>query len=39
MVRVTSSDDWSWLDAIQIAKPIFTNLGILNKNLLGFSML
>ncbi|HEX8676520.1 MAG TPA: glycoside hydrolase family 88 protein, partial [Segetibacter sp.] len=29
MVKSEKSDDWSWIDAIQMAMPVFTRLGIM----------
>lgn len=28
MVKDTKADDWSWIDAIQMAMPVFTRLGV-----------
>ncbi|HZE85911.1 MAG TPA: glycoside hydrolase family 88 protein, partial [Puia sp.] len=32
MVAGDKSDDWSWVDAIQMAMPVFTRLGVLYKD-------
>ena len=29
MVKSETSDDWSWIDAIQMAMPVFTRLGVM----------
>ncbi len=28
MIKSDKSDDWNWIDAIQMAMPVFTRLGI-----------
>ncbi len=32
MVRSDRADDWHWIDAIQMAMPVFTKLGVLYKD-------
>ncbi|MBD0366485.1 MAG: glycoside hydrolase family 88 protein [Flavisolibacter sp.] len=32
MVQSTKADDWSWIDAVQMAMPVFTRLGVLYKD-------
>jgi unsaturated rhamnogalacturonyl hydrolase len=32
MMRTQKVDDWSWIDAIQMAMPVFTQLGVLYKD-------
>ncbi|MDB5249742.1 MAG: glycoside hydrolase family 88 protein [Segetibacter sp.] len=37
MVNSDKSDDWNWIDAIQMAMPVFTQLGVLYKDTSYFS--
>jgi rhamnogalacturonyl hydrolase YesR len=32
MIRSSKIDDWNWIDAIQMAMPVFTKLGVLYKD-------
>ena len=31
MMRTDKIDDWNWIDAIQMAMPVFTDLGVIHK--------
>jgi unsaturated rhamnogalacturonyl hydrolase len=32
MIKTSKIDDWSWIDAIQMAMPVFTRLGVVYKD-------
>ena len=36
MVRSGKSDDWYWIDALQMAMPVFARLGVLEKDTMYF---
>jgi len=37
MVKSEKSDDWNWIDALQMAMPVFTRLGVIYKDTTYFS--